>query len=81
MQMIVAGFSGHTDLSRAAEISNEVRRVVKNLKECQQLAALYTSRERLFNLPVTQVSQFREFSCSNVFCWIFDAFDIWILKY
>ena len=54
--MIVAGFSGHTDLSRAAEISNEVRRVVKNLKECQQLAALYTSRERLFNLPVTQVS-------------------------
>ena len=53
--MIVAGFSGHTDLTKAAEISNEVRRVVKNLKECQDLSILYNQRERLFNMQVTQV--------------------------
>ena len=53
--MVVAGFSGHTDLTKAAEISNDVRRVVKNLKECQDLALLYNQRERLFNMNVTQV--------------------------
>ena len=53
--MTVAGFSGHTDLTKAAEISNDVRRVVKNLKECQDLSVLYNQRERLFNLAVTQV--------------------------
>lgn len=53
--MAVAGFSGNTDLSRAQEISNEVRRIVKNLKECQTLAQLYNQRERLFGQPVTQV--------------------------
>lgn len=31
LQMIVAGFSGRTDLSKAAEIANEVRRVMKDL--------------------------------------------------
>jgi len=55
IQMVVAGFSGHTDLTKAAEISNDVRRVVKNLKECQDLALLYNQRERLFNMNVTQV--------------------------
>ena len=53
--MIVAGFSGRTDLSKAAETSNEVRRVVKDLKECQAQAVLYNQRERLFSMPVTQV--------------------------
>ena len=54
-QMIVAGFSTRVDLSKAAEIANEVRRVVKDLKEFQQQAFLYNQRERLFNMPVTQV--------------------------
>ena len=53
--MIIAGFAGNTDLSRAQEIANEVRRVIKNLKECQQLSQLYNQRERLFGLSVTQV--------------------------
>ena len=52
--MIIAGFAGNTDLSRAQEIANEVRRVIKNL-ECQQLSQLYNQRERLFGLSVTQV--------------------------
>ena len=54
-QMIVAGFSTRVDLNKAAEIANEVRRVVKDLKEFQQQAFLYNQRERLFNMPVTQV--------------------------
>jgi len=53
--LVVAGFSGRTDLGKAAETANEVRRMVKELKECQQHAQLYNQRERLFNMPVTQV--------------------------
>lgn len=56
VQMIVAGFAGRTDLSKAAEIANEVRRVMKDLKDCQVQAALYNQRERLFERPVTPVS-------------------------
>jgi len=52
--MLVAGFSGRTDLSKAAETSNEVRRIIKDLKECQTQALLYNQRERLFGMPVTQ---------------------------
>ncbi|XP_041081390.1 dynein heavy chain 1, axonemal [Polyodon spathula] len=53
MQMLVAGFSAYTDISRAHEVANEVRRVSKQLKESQQLAQLYNNRERLFGMPVT----------------------------
>lgn len=55
VQMIVAGFAGRTDLSKAAEIANEVRRVMKDLKDCHGHAVLYNQRERLFERPVTQV--------------------------
>lgn len=55
LQMIVAGFAGRTDLSKAAEIANEVRRVMKDLKDCHGQAGLYNQRERLFERPVTQV--------------------------
>jgi len=57
----VAGFSGRTDLGKAAETANKVRRIVKELEECQQHAQLYNQRERLFNMPVTQV-------CVSVVC-------------
>ncbi|OCT85694.1 dynein heavy chain 1, axonemal [Xenopus laevis] len=53
LQMVVAGFSTHVDITRAHEIANEVRRVQKQLKESQQMAQLYNNRERLFGLPVT----------------------------
>ncbi len=56
VQMIVAGFSARNDLSKAAEIANEVRRVIKDLKDCQGQAVLYNQRERLFEMPVTSVS-------------------------
>ena len=55
--MIVAGFSGKTDLGKAAETANEVRRVMKDLKDCQGQGALFNQRERLFGMQVTQVSQ------------------------
>ena len=48
LQMIVAGFTARTDLNKAAEIANEVRRVMKDLKDCHAQAILYNQRERLF---------------------------------
>ncbi|XP_064422227.1 dynein axonemal heavy chain 1 [Latimeria chalumnae] len=53
LQLVVAGFSVYSDITRAHEIANEVRRVNKQLKESQQLAQLYNNRERLFGTPVT----------------------------
>uniref|UniRef100_A0A6I8PKH9 Dynein axonemal heavy chain 1 n=1 Tax=Ornithorhynchus anatinus TaxID=9258 RepID=A0A6I8PKH9_ORNAN len=53
LQLLVAGFSIHTDISRAHELANDVRRVRKQLKESQQQAILYNNRERLFGMPVT----------------------------
>ena len=54
LQLVVAGFSGRTDINKAAETANEVRRVTKELKDCQQQATLYNQRERLFEMAVTQ---------------------------
>nr|XP_031326333.1 dynein heavy chain 1, axonemal isoform X8 [Camelus dromedarius] len=53
LQLVVAGFSTHVEIVRAHEIANEVRRVKKQLKDCQQLAMLYNNRERIFGLPIT----------------------------
>ncbi|XP_033612844.1 dynein heavy chain 1, axonemal isoform X2 [Fukomys damarensis] len=53
LQLVVAGFSVHVEIARAHEIANEVRRVKKQLKDCQQLATLYNNRERIFGLPIT----------------------------
>lgn len=52
---MVAGFTTHVEIARAHEIANEVRRVKKQLKDCQQLAMLYNNRERIFGLPITNV--------------------------
>ena len=41
---------------RAHEISNEARRVKKQLKECQEQSFQFNNRERLFGMPVTNVS-------------------------
>ena len=59
LQLLVAGFSGRTDIGKAAETANEVRRVTKELKECQQQSSLYNQRERLFELTVTQYDKVR----------------------
>jgi len=66
LNMAVAGFAAHTDLSKSHEVANEVRRLTKQLKECQTLATTYNNRERLFGLPVTSVRCF-------IFCFNLDA--------
>ena len=53
--MVVAGMAAHTDINRAHEVANEVRRIHKQLKEAQTLASTYNNRERLFGMPVTNV--------------------------
>lgn len=58
-QLVVAGFSTHVEIARAHEIANEVRRVKKQLKDCQQLAMLYNNRERILGLPITNVGLLR----------------------
>lgn len=55
--MIVAGFASHGDFDRAHEMANEVRQRSKQLKECQTMAQTYNSRERLFGMPLTNVSE------------------------
>jgi len=54
--MLVAGFACHDDINDAHEVANEVRRTSKQLKECLTMAQTYNTRERLFGIPVTNVS-------------------------
>lgn len=68
LNMAVAGFAAHTDISKAHEVANEVRRLTKQLKECQALANTYNNRERLFGLPVTSVSGSIRFL--NLYCYL-----------
>ena len=55
VQMLVAGMAAHSDIQKAHEVANEMRRVHKQLKEAQGLAQIYNNRERLFGMPVTNV--------------------------
>ncbi|XP_051768758.1 dynein axonemal heavy chain 1 [Ctenopharyngodon idella] len=57
LQRVVAGFSGYTNLGRAHEVANQVRRVGKQLKECQEMAQIYNNRERLFGKPVSNYTE------------------------
>ena len=55
LSMVVAGMAAHTDINRAHEVANEVRRLSKQMKEAQTLASTYNNRERLFGMPITNV--------------------------
>lgn len=57
LQMMVASMAAYTDINKAHEVANEVRRIKKQLKEAQTSAQLYNNRERLFGMPVTSVSR------------------------
>lgn len=48
----------HWDMEKATEYSNEMRRMYKNMRDCQDLAQLYNSREKLFKLKPTNVGLF-----------------------
>ena len=56
--MLVAGMAAHTDISKAHEIANQVRRIHKDLKDAQTDAAKYNNRERLFGMPSGYVLEF-----------------------
>ena len=86
LQMTVAGFSGHTDINKALEISLDVKRISNQLKECQTLAQLYNQRERLFGAPVTQYDKvYRPMIRFILFYLLPIKYDysikIWLLKF
>jgi len=54
--MQVAGMPAYSDLTRAHEIANQGRRLQKDLRDALVDAAKYNNRERLFNMPLTNVS-------------------------
>ncbi|XP_065097060.1 dynein axonemal heavy chain 1 [Paramisgurnus dabryanus] len=60
LQTLVAGFAAHTNTGRAHEVANEVRRVDKQLRECQEMAQLYNNRERHFGKPVTNYTELQK---------------------
>ncbi|XP_046731532.1 dynein axonemal heavy chain 1 [Silurus meridionalis] len=62
LEVMVAGFSTSLDISQAHELANEVRRVSKQLKECQSMAQVYNNRERLFGLPLTNYDRLQKLS-------------------
>lgn len=68
-KMVVAGMAAHTDINRAHEVANEVRRIHKQLKEAQTLASTYNNRERLFGMPVTNVSIFGKYNIERAQYW------------
>ena len=78
--MLVAGFASHTDIERAHETANEVRRLAKQIQESQEMAQTYNNRERLFGIPITNVSigaynvHLLDSSEANVDCF----FPIWL---
>ena len=45
----------YTDLSKAHEVANLVRRLQKDLRDAVNDAAKYNNRERLFDMPITNV--------------------------
>lgn len=56
LTMMVSSMASFTDVSKAHEVANEVRRIQKQLLDAQDNSMLYNSRERLFEMVVTNVS-------------------------
>ncbi|KAM3838092.1 dynein axonemal heavy chain 1-like [Diretmus argenteus] len=60
LQVLVAGFETRTDIDRAHETANEVRRASEQLKETQTMAQTYNNRERLFGIPITNYDRLQK---------------------
>ncbi|XP_068171919.1 dynein axonemal heavy chain 1 [Antennarius striatus] len=60
LQMLVAGLAGHGDIDRAHEVVNEMRRINKQLKDCQMTAENVNKRQNLFGLPVTNYDRLKK---------------------
>ena len=53
--MQVAGMPAYTDITKAHEVANLARRLQKELRDAINDAAKYNNRERLFDMPITNV--------------------------
>ncbi|CAH8652543.1 unnamed protein product [Schistosoma rodhaini] len=53
LTMMVSSMASYSEIGKAQEVANEVRRVYKQLLDAQNMGGLLNSRERLFGLPNT----------------------------
>ncbi|KAM6927306.1 LOW QUALITY PROTEIN: dynein axonemal heavy chain 1 [Xenentodon cancila] len=53
LQVFTAGFARHADMDFAHKTTNKVMSTWKMLKECQDMAQTYNTRQRLLGLPVS----------------------------
>ncbi|KAI3382032.1 hypothetical protein SNEBB_005932 [Seison nebaliae] len=60
LTMTVNGLSAHIDMNKATENAVELRRVHRQLKECQDMSILYNQRERLLNAPLTNYDKLKQ---------------------
>jgi len=67
IQMQVAGMPAYTDMSKAHEVANLARRLQKDLRDAIADAAKYNNRERLFDMPISNVSIGYARACWGVF--------------
>ena len=58
IQMQVAGMPAYTDVTKAHEVANLARRLQKDLRDAISDAAKYNNRERLFDMPITNVRSY-----------------------
>lgn len=61
------------DISQAHSLATEARQVRKELKELQNLAAVYNNRERIFGMKVTNVSVRSLYLQDANYCWAFEV--------
>lgn len=54
--MMVSSMASYSEIGKAQEVANEVRRIYKQLMDAQNMGGLLNSRERLFGLPNTNVN-------------------------
>ncbi|TPX58491.1 hypothetical protein PhCBS80983_g03079 [Powellomyces hirtus] len=59
---VIVDFSKHSDINRVVDIAAEVHKTSQELKECQNLVALFNNRERLFNMEVTHYDEVGQLS-------------------
>lgn len=53
---MVSSMASYSEIGKAQEVANEVRRIYKQLLDAQNMSGLLNSRERLFGLPNTNVN-------------------------
>ena len=60
LKIAVAGLEAHTEVKRAEEIANEMRRIHKEIKDCLDTATVYARRESLLGVTPTEFDHIEE---------------------